>query len=400
MREIVTLQFGHFSNFIGTHYWNIQQTLLNEFQPLMNNPMVPNFRPEIESSVLYRESRGVGVSIHSENDVSTFYPRLLVFDLKGSRGSLRKQGYKEEPYRSITPEFIDQQKDLTRWEKLEVLRTFETKRQTKFTKNVLAADEHTRELIVDENEQTEEGDDHHLFHANKQASSHSAAKHFEPQPKKPKKEYTRTDIEQDLEENVSLWSDFLQVDFHSKTICEPVQFQFAEDSYNALNSPNPMNPFAMDSPFDIYTTGKEVLHGEFSSDQYDDFTSQLLYFVEECDTLDGFQVFTDSFNAWGMTCSDFAQLIKDEIGTKVPIISYASSPYIPDFASDQDRLKFIMNTCLTYADMYQNTSLFIPNTCQQLPGVLVSEYMTHHFNVSCHDIHNFLISNSFILWII
>ncbi|KAG2375336.1 hypothetical protein C9374_009959 [Naegleria lovaniensis] len=378
MREIVTLQFGHFSNFIGTHYWNIQQTMLNEFQPLLNNPMVPNFRPEIESSVLYRESRGVGVSIHSENEPSTFYPRLLVFDLKGSRGSLRKQGYKEEPYRSITPEFVDHQKELTRWEKLEVLRTFENKRQTKFTKNVLAADEHTRELIVDnENEQMDENE---YDHTPQQTSSHSAEKQIEPQAKKSKKEYSRLDIEQDLEESVALWSDFLQVDFHSKTICEPIQFQFAEDSYSALNVSNAMNPFAMDSPFDIYTTGKEVLHGEFSNDQYDDFTSQLLYFVEECDTLDGFQLFTDSFNAWGMTCSDFTQLIKDEIGSKVPLISYAASPYIPDFASDQDRMKFILNTCLTYADMYQNTNLFIPNSCQQLPDALMSEYLKHNFN--------------------
>lgn len=25
-REIVSLQFGHYSNFIGTHWWNIQET--------------------------------------------------------------------------------------------------------------------------------------------------------------------------------------------------------------------------------------------------------------------------------------------------------------------------------------------------------------------------------------
>jgi len=361
MREIVTLQFGHFSNFIGTHYWNSQQALLNEYKPLRNNPMVPNFRPEIDTDTLFREARG-GTEL-SEDEPSIFFPRLLVFDLKGSRGSLRKRGYRTDPYQAITPQFIQQQQDYSKWHSIEVQKTFETKKQTKFTKFVLSSHEETRDLVLDDDEEVAE------------------TKSMEPIPKKPKKDYSRVDIESDLEQNISVWSDFLQVDFHHNTICEPSQFQFAEDSVSALNTTD--GSLSMDNPFDIYTTGKEVLYGARSCDQYDEFTSQLMYFVEECDSLDGFQIFSDTFNAWGMTCSDFCQLIKDEIGTKCPIITYGSSPYVPSFTSDSDRMKFIMNTCLSYADMYENSSLFIPNSAQQLDESFSSnEFLTETFSVS------------------
>ncbi len=36
-REIVTLQLGHYSNFVGTHWWNLQVSLINsEYIPFIN----------------------------------------------------------------------------------------------------------------------------------------------------------------------------------------------------------------------------------------------------------------------------------------------------------------------------------------------------------------------------
>lgn len=46
MKEILTLQFGHYSNFVGTHWWNIQE---RGFEYNTNQPS------EINHDVLYRE---------------------------------------------------------------------------------------------------------------------------------------------------------------------------------------------------------------------------------------------------------------------------------------------------------------------------------------------------------
>ncbi|KAL5244425.1 hypothetical protein ACI65C_011835 [Semiaphis heraclei] len=68
-REIITLQFGHYSNFIGTHFWNLQEA---SFTYEENNKSL-----EICHDVLYRE----GVNLKGE---VTYTPRMLCVDLKNS----------------------------------------------------------------------------------------------------------------------------------------------------------------------------------------------------------------------------------------------------------------------------------------------------------------------------
>ncbi|XP_034935497.1 protein misato [Chelonus insularis] len=75
-REILTLQFGHYSNYIGTHWWNLQES---------NFSYDPAERSEINHDVLYREGETSSKKV-------TFTPRLLLVDLKGSLGYLSKEG--------------------------------------------------------------------------------------------------------------------------------------------------------------------------------------------------------------------------------------------------------------------------------------------------------------------
>lgn len=79
--EILTLQFGHYSNYVGTHWWNIQEL---SFQYNADTPS------EINHDVLYREG------ITQKREV-TFTPRLLLVDLQNSLGSLPEQGDLYEP---------------------------------------------------------------------------------------------------------------------------------------------------------------------------------------------------------------------------------------------------------------------------------------------------------------
>lgn len=74
--EIITLQFGHYANFIGTHFWNIQDESL----------LTQDDDHQYSADVLYN----CGVT---SKGIETYTPRLLLFDLKGSWGNLRKSGY-------------------------------------------------------------------------------------------------------------------------------------------------------------------------------------------------------------------------------------------------------------------------------------------------------------------
>lgn len=76
MKEILSLQFGHYSNFIGSHLWNIQETGFD---------YSGNSTSEINHDVLYRE----GATNKGE---VTFTPRLLLVDLKGSLKTLPEHG--------------------------------------------------------------------------------------------------------------------------------------------------------------------------------------------------------------------------------------------------------------------------------------------------------------------
>ncbi|XP_017882951.1 protein misato [Ceratina calcarata] len=75
-REILTIQFGHYSNFIGTHWWNLQET---------NFSYDPDHASEINHNILYREGENLKKQV-------TYTPRLLLVDLKGTFGYLKEEG--------------------------------------------------------------------------------------------------------------------------------------------------------------------------------------------------------------------------------------------------------------------------------------------------------------------
>ncbi|XP_044744875.1 protein misato [Coccinella septempunctata] len=70
--KILTLQFGHYSNFVGTHWWNVQE---KSFQ------YSGDTKQDINHDVLYRD----GINNKGQE---TYTPRLLLVDLKGSSGAL------------------------------------------------------------------------------------------------------------------------------------------------------------------------------------------------------------------------------------------------------------------------------------------------------------------------
>ncbi|OAQ31328.1 tubulin nucleotide-binding domain-like protein [Linnemannia elongata AG-77] len=87
MHEIVTLQFGHFANFVGAHFWNTQEAHFNYQQPGDEEETAPEL---VNHDCLYR----IGMT---SKGVETYTPRALIFDLKGGFGSINKYKLYETP---------------------------------------------------------------------------------------------------------------------------------------------------------------------------------------------------------------------------------------------------------------------------------------------------------------
>ncbi|EMC92164.1 hypothetical protein BAUCODRAFT_78457 [Baudoinia panamericana UAMH 10762] len=75
MHEIITLQFGQQANYIGTHYWNIQESYFT-------------YPGQAESPVNHDVSFRAGIGANGED---TYTPRTLIYDLKGAFGTLRRE---------------------------------------------------------------------------------------------------------------------------------------------------------------------------------------------------------------------------------------------------------------------------------------------------------------------
>ncbi|KAF8101584.1 hypothetical protein N665_0204s0078 [Sinapis alba] len=83
MREIVTIQVGEFANFVGSHFWNFQDELLGLASDPESDPIFRN--NNLDMDVLYRSGE-------THQGVSTYTPRLLSINFKGSLGSMSSHG--------------------------------------------------------------------------------------------------------------------------------------------------------------------------------------------------------------------------------------------------------------------------------------------------------------------
>lgn len=75
-REILTLQFGHYSNYVGAHFWNLQE---------LSFDYTGTVKTEVNHDILYREGQTAKGEV-------TYTPRLLLADLKGCLKSFPESG--------------------------------------------------------------------------------------------------------------------------------------------------------------------------------------------------------------------------------------------------------------------------------------------------------------------
>ncbi|XP_026549151.1 protein misato homolog 1-like, partial [Notechis scutatus] len=89
VREVVTLQLGHYAGSVGAHWWGLQEALFS------SNSLASDLDEAIQHDVLFRTGRTM-------QGRETFTPRLILMDLKESLATLKQEGYLyEDPQKNI-----------------------------------------------------------------------------------------------------------------------------------------------------------------------------------------------------------------------------------------------------------------------------------------------------------
>ncbi|XP_024152572.1 protein misato homolog 1 [Oryzias melastigma] len=294
-REVITLQLGHFSNFVGTHWWNLQDASLSY------DPESPP--AEIQSDVVFREGQTPGGHV-------TYTPRLIAMDLKGSLQTLRQEGclYDSGEHASA----------LT-WEGSLVTHKESPTEKNPFLKDLDKLDK--GEILAD----------------------------FPSPPREPVKKRGGVDTVNSqlnqiqrsyrLEGSIRVWSDFLRIHLHPRTITVIHQYNHDGEAHR----------------LEAFGQGESALQGALLEELED----RLHFFVEECDYLQGFQVLCDVADGFAGLGSKVTELLQDSYGGR-GILSWGLVPNTPIHTTPVKDLYRLLNCTLGMLHMATNSSLFCP----------------------------------------
>ncbi|XP_042202100.1 protein misato homolog 1 [Callorhinchus milii] len=294
-REVLTLQLGHYSNFVGSHWWNIQDSNLY-YDAEVKDPYC-----EISNNVLFREGQ-------TQHGQTTYTPRLILLDLKGSLNSLKQEGVLYEG-RQTEPTVT--------WEGGVSVHKEEPVKKNQFLRDL---DRHDGQRHTDRN----------LNGAAYQAEQRAV-------PQRP------LDLSQrnyQLEGSVTVWSDYLRVHLHPKTVSVVHQYNHEGDS----------------DRFEAFGQGEKL----FQDPAFlDDFEDRLHFYVEECDYLQGFHLLCDLQDGFSGAASKLLELLKDEYGGR-GIFTSGVAPTSHMETSPVKDIYRLLNTVMGIVNLSNRSSIFCP----------------------------------------
>ena len=230
-KGIITLQIGHYSNYVGTHWWNIQQSSKRAQE--RNNE-----KTEIDHGLFLRED------IEPRTGRTTHTPRLLCIDLKGSLKALKEDGSFQKRYGEERSGNVQQNNDGNELEADNIAPNSLSIYQTELMQRpalVDTADSSVRNRL----EQANSSPVHEIHH-------------HEPN-------YLSFD------DTVEVWSDFLGSNYHQNSILLLDDYWHNSDSCS------------------FSSFGQGFLTTE-NNKFWDSWEDRMHFFAEECDQLQGFQV--------------------------------------------------------------------------------------------------------------
>lgn len=316
-REVITLQLGHYSNFVGTHWWNLQDAALSY------DPDAP--LGEIQSDVVFREGQTPGGLV-------TYTPRLIAMDLKGSLRTLRQEGSLYDPGKDTSA---------VTWEGNLMMH-----KESPTLKNVFLEDLDK----LDKGEILGEAD--FLSSSQPQCSGPMGVDTVNSQLSRLQKGYT-------LEGSVKVWSDFLRIHLHPRTISVIHQYNHDGEAHR----------------LEAFGQGEALLQGSVLEDLED----RLHFFVEECDYLQGFQVLCDLASGFAGLGSKVTEMLQDSYSGR-GILTWGMAPVSHPNSTPMKDLYHLLNSTLGTVHLANHSSLFCPLTLRGGLGLRPSSPVTFPYS--------------------
>lgn len=298
-RELITLQVGCYANFVGTHWWNLQEA------SFVYNTSTPT---DINHDFLFRE----GITSQRQE---TYTPRLLAIDLKGSLHSLPSHG-------TLYSDLGEPSTSEASWGgQVELIHQLPQEKND-FLKDLEQEDVRFRGL-VDEDKDI-------CIDDSKISETDTASKKI-----------------YDLTKSVQVWSDFLRPHLHPNAI-------YLID--NLLPSVGRAAAGSTGGTWGGFSSG----HSAFQREEVEEeITDRIRCLAESCNSLQGFQLLSDIHDGMGGVSCGILQHLADEYGSK-DSITFTTSP--PHLAPSTDPARILMQASIiqSYAELSQLSSVLIP----------------------------------------
>ncbi|XP_071536621.1 protein misato homolog 1 isoform X1 [Panulirus ornatus] len=303
-RELVTLQVGHYANFVGTHWWNLQEASF-----IYDNTQTT----DINHDFLFRE----GITPQRQE---TYTPRLLCIDVKGSLNSLSTRGSLYSPTRpepSASDASWDGPVDLIQQlpeEKNEYLMDLEEE-DARF----LGPADEDKDICIDDSS----------------TCSRVPGNHLPPSQKI-----------YDLTKSVKVWSDFLRPHFHPNSIylLDDTLIKSGRASIDDDES-----TWGFPSGFTLFQ--KEEVE--------DEIIDRIRHLAESCSSLQGFQILSNVHDGMGGVTYGVLQHLADEYGSK-DSITFTTHPLHLSPRTYQARTLMQASTIQSYTEISKLSGLLVP----------------------------------------
>jgi len=324
-RAVITLQFGNYSNYIGAHFWNIQEAGF-----VYSSSPSAKCIPDVDNDVLFRE----GISGLDKNDSQpTYTPRLVSVDLKGALGCLPVYG---DLYNNDLTSIVRMKKSdsASIWAGEIKIEKEKEKRKNEFLTHLEADDlKHESDRKKHKTEKNSILDDQDKdICEDKEENAVEVTQTYE--------EYKKI---YNLDNQVNTWSDYLSTRFHPRT--NVVAEEYIHGDMRAR-------------PFDIFGLGYNY---EILAEEVED---HVRFFAEEADYLKGFQLLVDANNSFGGVGCKISELLADEYSTKsqiaFPCIAHSDGALKASGNIQIHNLSQFLNTALTFKGLSGNCGLVTP----------------------------------------
>lgn len=268
MKEIITVQVGGFSNYVGSHFWNFQDELLGLAED--GNEDLTFKNTGLDMDVLYRLGE-------TSQGIPSYTPRLLSVDSRGSLGAVRASGSLYEKtslsnassvltWGGTVAQYVSQP-----YEKNEFLQSLE--------------EEEDRNTNISRSESSD--------------NQNSTTTQLNGVQNRKQQDRARVEC---LENGVQYWTDYSKVQFHPLSLYE-IQGLWKDVT-----------------PFDDYGSGRGIVT---ESSQAEELSNRLRFFAEECDHMQGFQFLVDDSCGFASIAGDLLEILVDDY-VRTPVVMYTT----------------------------------------------------------------------------